>query len=122
MAYMSPEAKFFSASLISDGCMDLVTIPGNLPLMTSLKVLLDFEAGKGFENPNVTYKKITAYRIIPRNQDSGFISVDGEKVPFGPIQAEIHQCLGRVISKAGKYEAEGPTNWDKVSLADRLIA
>ncbi|KAM5354378.1 hypothetical protein ACJ41O_001027 [Fusarium nematophilum] len=122
MAYMSPDANFFSASLISDGCMDLVTIDGDLPPFTALKVLLDVESGKSFENPHVTYKKISAYRIIPRNQDSGYISIDGENCPFGPIQAEIHQGLGRVISKAGKYEAAGPANWDKVTLADRIHA
>lgn len=122
MAYMSPDANFFSASLISDGCMDLVTIDGDLPPFTALGVLLDVEADKLFDNPHVTYKKITAYRIIPRNQDDGFISIDGEKIPFGPIQAEIHQGLGRVISKAGKYEAKGPANWDKVALSDRIHA
>ncbi|UPL03762.1 hypothetical protein LCI18_014696 [Fusarium solani-melongenae] len=122
MAYMSPDANFFSASLISDGCMDLVTIDGDLPPFTALGVLLDVEADKLFDNPHVTYKKISAYRIIPRNQDDGFISIDGEKIPFGPIQAEIHQGLGRVISKSGKYEAKGPANWDKVALSDRIHA
>ncbi|KAJ4257427.1 sphinganine kinase lcb4 [Fusarium torreyae] len=120
MAYMSPDAPFFAASLISDGLMDLVTIDGDLPIFTALRVLLDVEAEKLFDNPHVTYKKISAYRIIPRNQDDGYISIDGERLPFGPFQAEIHQGLGRVISKAGKYEASGPTNWDKVTLADRI--
>lgn len=122
MAYMSPDANFFSASLISDGCMDLVTIDGDLPPLTALQVLLDVESGKFFDNPHVTYKKISAYRIIPRDQDDGYISVDGERIPFGPIQAEIHQGLGRVLSKTGKYEAEGPINWDKVTVADRIHA
>ncbi|KAF4962092.1 hypothetical protein FSARC_9826 [Fusarium sarcochroum] len=120
MAYMSPDAPFFAASLISDGLMDLVTIDGDLPIFTAIRVLLDVEAEKLFDNPHVTYKKISAYRIIPRNQDDGYISIDGERLPFGPFQAEIHQGLGRVISKAGKYEASGPTNWDKVTLADRI--
>ncbi|KAH7144075.1 ATP-NAD kinase-like domain-containing protein [Dactylonectria macrodidyma] len=122
MAYMSPDANFFTASLIADGCMDFVTIDGNLPPLTALKVLLDVEAGKSFDNPHVTYKKITAYRIIPRNQDDGYISIDGEKLPFGPFQAEIHPGLGRVISKAGKYEGGGPADWDKVTVADRIHA
>ncbi|EWZ37885.1 ATP-NAD kinase-like domain-containing protein [Fusarium oxysporum Fo47] len=120
MAYMSPDAPFFAASLISDGLMDLVTIDGDLPFFTAIKVLLDVEAEKLFDNPHVTYKKISAYRIIPRDQEDGYISIDGEKCPFGPFQAEIHQGLGRVISKSGKYEAAGPKNWDKVTLADRI--
>lgn len=119
---MSPDANMFQASLISDGCMDLITINGDVSPFTGLKVLLDADSGKLFDNPLVTYKKITAYRIIPRDQEDGFISVDGEKIPFGPIQAEIHQGLGRVISKNGKYESNGPANWDKVTLADRIHA
>ncbi|KAF4453937.1 sphingosine kinase [Fusarium austroafricanum] len=115
MAYMSPDAPFFAASLISDGLMDLVTIDGDLPFFTAIKVLLDVEAERLFDNPHVTYKKISAYRIIPRDQEDGYISIDGEKCPFGPFQAEIHQALGRVISKSGKYEAAGPKNWDKSS-------
>ncbi|KAF7562051.1 hypothetical protein G7046_g2096 [Stylonectria norvegica] len=122
MAYMSPDANFFQASLISDGCMDLVTIDGDLSPFKSIKVLLDVESGKSFDNPHVSYKKITAYRIIPRNQNDGYISIDGEKIPFAPFQAEIHQGLGRVISKAGKYESEAPAHWDKVTMADRLHA
>ncbi|RGP66237.1 sphingosine kinase [Fusarium longipes] len=114
MAYMSPDAPFFAASLISDGLMDLVTIDGDLPFLTAIRVLLDVEAERLFDNPHVTYKKISAYRIIPRDQDDGYISIDGEKCPFGPFQAEIHQGLGRVISKSGKYEASGPKGWDKV--------
>ncbi|KAF5719715.1 sphingosine kinase [Fusarium mundagurra] len=122
MAYMSPDANFFSASLISDGCMDLVTIDGDLAPFTALNVLLDVEAGRSFDNPHVKYKKISAYRVIPRNQDDGYISIDGEKCSFGPIQAEIHQGLGRVISKTGKYESAGPPNWEKVSLVDHIHA
>ncbi|KAG8349603.1 hypothetical protein FVEN_g12219 [Fusarium venenatum] len=120
MAYMSPDAPFFAASLISDGLMDLVTIDGDLPFLTAIKVLLDVEAERLFDNPHATYKKISAYRIIPRDQDDGYISIDGEKCPFGPFQAEIHQGLGRVISKSGKYEASGPKGWDRVTLADRI--
>lgn len=122
MAYMAPDAHFFSASLISDGCMDLVMIDGNLSPITSVKMMLQVDSPKFFDNPHVQYKKISAYRIIPRDQEDGFISIDGEKIPFGPFQAEIHQGLGRVISKAGKYEADGPADWDKVTVSERIHA
>ena len=102
--------------------MDLVTIDGDLSVLTATKVLLESSSEKFFDNPHVTYKKITAFRIIPRDQKDGYISLDGESIPFGPIQAEIHQGLGRVITKAGKYEARGPVDWDKVTLADRIHA
>ncbi|KAH7160398.1 ATP-NAD kinase-like domain-containing protein [Dactylonectria estremocensis] len=122
MAYMGPNVNFFPASIISDGLMDLVTVDGDLSPVTAIRVMLKTDSPKFFDNPHVKYKKISAYRIIPRNQDDGFISIDGERIPFGPFQAEIHPGLGRVISKDGKYEAEGPANWDKVTVADRVYA
>ncbi|KAG6011513.1 hypothetical protein E4U43_008266 [Claviceps pusilla] len=108
MAYMAPAANFFPAALARDGCMDLVTINGDISPITATKLLYSVENGKFFDNPHVQYKKISAYRIIPRDQPDGYISIDGERVPFEPFQAEVHQGLGRVISKRGVYEATGP--------------
>lgn len=115
MAWMSADANFFPAALPSDGCMDLVTIDGDLSVVTATKTLLAVETGKFFDLPQVRYRKISAYRIIPRDQKDGFISIDGERIPFEPFQAEIHRGLGRVLSKRGKYEAAGPRGWESVS-------
>jgi hypothetical protein len=74
---------------------------------------LSVESGKFFHLPEVSYRKITAYRLIPKDQDSGYISVDGESVPFEALQAEIHQGLGRCLSPNGKhFEAPGPLGWE----------
>ncbi|OPB40449.1 Sphingoid long-chain base kinase [Trichoderma guizhouense] len=113
MAYMSPDANFFTAAVPTDGLMDLVMIPADISPVAVTKALLAVESGKFFDNPHVTYKKISAYRITPRNQETGYISIDGERIPFEPFQAEIHRGLGRVISKKGVYEAEGPAGWEK---------
>ncbi|KAG6001251.1 hypothetical protein E4U21_004538 [Claviceps maximensis] len=110
MAYMASSANFFPAALANDGCMDLVTINGDISPITATKLLYSVENGKLFDNPHVQYRKISAYRIIPRDQQDGFISIDGERVPFEPFQAEIHPGLGRVISKRGVYEARGPSD------------
>ncbi|KAM4066996.1 diacylglycerol kinase catalytic domain-containing protein [Hirsutella rhossiliensis] len=122
MAYMAPDINFFSAAIASDGCMDMVSIDGDLWPLTALKTLMSVETGKFFDSPHVSYKKVSAYRIIPREQEEGYISIDGERVPFAPFQAEVHRALGRVISKRGCFEADGPANWDSVSVAERLHA
>ncbi|POS87141.1 hypothetical protein EPUL_001499 [Erysiphe pulchra] len=110
MAYMASDANFFSAALPNDGLMDLVCINGDISRRLALKMLLAVENGKFFDMPGVWYRKILGYRIIPRNQEDGYISIDGERVPFQPFQAEIHKGLGTVISKNGYlYEALGPT-------------
>ncbi|OAA53055.1 sphingosine kinase [Cordyceps fumosorosea ARSEF 2679] len=122
MAYMAPDVHFFPAAMATDGCMDLITMNGDIPTFKALKAFLSVDSNKFFDLPYVHYKKVKAYRIIPRDQKDGYISIDGEKVPFEPFQAEVHQGLGRVISKRGMFEAEGPANWDKVTVSERLHA
>ncbi|ORY06670.1 sphingoid long chain base kinase-like protein [Clohesyomyces aquaticus] len=109
MAYMSPDANFFPASLPSDGCVDLVRIDGDIDRWTAIKTLDAISKHQFFDQPHVDYHKISAYRIIPKNQPDGYISIDGERVPFQPFQAEVHKGLGTVLSRSGHlYEARGP--------------
>ena len=107
MALMAPGANFFPATLPSDGHLDLVTVDGDISRMESLKSFLAVENGKFFDQPHVNYRKISAYRITP-HANRGYISIDGESVPFEPFQAEVHRGLGTVLSRSGHlYEADG---------------
>lgn len=115
LAFMAPDANFFPGALPADGCMDLVRINGDLAILKATSTLLAVESGKFFDMEQVRYQKIKAYRIIPK-QKEGYLSIDGEKFPFQPFQAEMHQALGRVISKVpGKFQAAGPNGWDKLA-------
>lgn len=108
MAFMAANTSPFPATLPHDGCMDLVTIDGDISRLASIRSILAVETGKFFDMPHVNYRKISGYRIIPKNQKDGYISIDGERVPFEPFQAEVHRGLGTVLSKSGHfYEAPG---------------
>lgn len=108
MAYMAPDANFFPASLPNDGHLDLVTVDGDISRVAAIQSLLAVENGKFFDMPHVTYRKISGYRIRPKAQEQGYISIDGERFPFEPFQAEVHKGLGTVLSKTGQlYEAPG---------------
>ncbi|KAJ5224617.1 uncharacterized protein N7469_008120 [Penicillium citrinum] len=108
MAIMSKDTNFFPASLPNDGLMDIVTIDGTVSRTTSLKMMTEIPEGRFFDMPDVAIRKARAYRLVPHDKD-GYISIDGEKVPFEAFQCEIHQGLGTVLSKSGHmYEAEGP--------------
>ncbi|KAF2739920.1 sphingoid long chain base kinase-like protein [Polyplosphaeria fusca] len=108
LAYMSPDANFFPASLPNDGCIDLIRIRGDIPRLTSIQTLLAIEKNTFFDLPHVDYQKVSAYRIIPKNQEEGYISIDGERMPFEPFQVEVHSGLGTVLSRTGHlYEAKG---------------
>lgn len=119
---MAPDVIFFNAAWINDGFMDLITVDGDVPAAKAPGLMLSVSNNSFFDNPLVTYRKVSAFRIIPKNQDDGYISIDGEKVPFEPFQAEVHQGLGMVITKRGLMEAPGPRNWDKVTMSERLMA
>ncbi|KAK4215296.1 sphingoid long chain base kinase 4 [Rhypophila decipiens] len=123
MAYMAPDANFFAAALSNDGLMDLVMTDGDIPVLKNIGLQLAMDSGHFFDSPLVTYRKVSAYRIIPRIPDAKCcISIDGEAFPWEPFQAEVHQGLGLTLSKKGLYEAPGPLNWDKVTTTERLLA
>lgn len=108
MAIMSKDTNFFPASLPNDGLMDIVTIDGTVSRATSLKMMTEIETGGFFDMPDVKIRKAIAYRLVP-HQKEGYISIDGERVPFEAFQCEIHQGLGTVLAKSTHvYEADGP--------------
>ncbi|KAI1382922.1 sphingoid long chain base kinase [Hypoxylon trugodes] len=114
MAWMAPDANFFPAACPNDGLIDVVFNNGDISAAKYVELLTSAETGHVFDNPHVTYRKVAAYRFTPRNQKDGYISIDGEHTPFEPFQVEVHQGLGTVLSKSGKYEAAGPPDWEKV--------
>ncbi|KAK3318038.1 ATP-NAD kinase-like domain-containing protein [Apodospora peruviana] len=123
MAYMAPDMNFFSAALANDGLMDLVITNGDISLAKNIGLQLSIDSGHFFDSPLVMYRKVSAYRLIPRPQATKCcISIDGEALPYEPFQAEVHQGLGLTLSKKGVFDAPGPLNWDKVTNTDRLMA
>lgn len=108
MAIVSKDANFFPAALPNDGLLDIVTIDGTISRTTSLKMMSEVPQGGFFDMPEVKIRKALAYRLVP-HQKEGYISVDGEQVPFEALQVEVHKGLGTVLSKSGHvYEADGP--------------
>jgi len=116
MAYMTADTNFFPAALPSDGYQDMICIDGDLPRWKALKSFLEVEHGGLFGLDYVNYRKVTGYRLIPKpsgrsgpnGEDDGYISIDGERIPYGPFQVESHRGLGTVLSKNGRlYEARG---------------
>ena len=83
MAFMSADANFFPACLPCDGLLDLIMINGDIPRKRALQMLLAVQEGTLFDMPEVSVRKISGYRLIPR-QKEGYISIDGERIPFEP--------------------------------------
>jgi len=105
---MAADANFFQGALPNDGHMDMLCIDGDIGVKRQMQMMMSIESNKLFDMPGVTYKKILGYRIIPKNQNDGYISIDGERVPFQPFQAEVHKGLGTVLTRSGHmFEAPG---------------
>lgn len=131
MPLMSPDAPFFTGALPADGKMDMINISGLTPRTTALHMLTTVGEGTLMNYTEVSYRKVLAYRITPRvaptpnsrrirakigrwlggagKQKEGLIAIDGERVPFEPLQVEVMPALGTVLSKRGAvYEFDGP--------------
>ncbi|KAI0457553.1 sphingoid long chain base kinase-like protein [Xylaria acuta] len=113
MAWMAPTANFFPAAIMNDGLMDVIINDGDISPLKYIDLMTSVETNKHFDKPVLSYQKVVAYRFTPRNQADGYISIDGERVSFEPFQVEIHPGLGTVLSKNGRYEADGPPGWEK---------
>src|ERR1700712_2128329 len=96
---MGENARVFRPAHHNDGTMDLLLINGNISRRSTLQIYAAVEHGNLFDLPLVEYRKVLAYRWTPKNQDRGYISIDGESFPFEPFQAEIHKGLATVIMK-----------------------
>lgn len=73
-----------------------------------MMLLLSVENGGHFDRDVVRYRKVSGFRLVPR-QAEGYISIDGERIPFKGFQAEVHGGLGVTLSRSGRgYEASGP--------------
>ncbi|CAG8167022.1 unnamed protein product [Penicillium olsonii] len=108
MAIMSKDTNMFPATLPDDGLMDVVTIDGRVSRGTAITMMNEIPSGRFFDMPELNLRKASAFRLTP-HQKEGYISIDGERVPFEAFQAEVHQGLGTILTKSGRlYEAEGP--------------
>ncbi len=109
MPFMAPSTNVFPASLPCDGLVDLVTIDGDIPRSAAIRSMLAAENNTFFDMQHVHYRKISGYRLIPKlGRNGGSVSIDGERIPCEPWQAEVHRGLGMVLSRrGGVYEAKG---------------
>lgn len=124
MTYMAPDSPFFTAALVNDGLVDVVEIGGKHSFMQYMKMFTAVEKGKFFDNPLVSYRKVSAYRVTP-HQDKGYVSVDGEHYDFKPFQVEVHRGLGTVLTQNGMLASLGPWNMPETvadaTSADELV-
>ncbi|KAI5087427.1 sphingosine kinase 1 [Silurus meridionalis] len=81
-----------------DGYLHLLYVTAGISRPALLRLFLAMEKGTHLtcECPHLMYQRVQALRLEPITKP-GVITVDGEQVEYGPIQAQVHKGCGRII-------------------------
>lgn len=87
------------ASRLEDGIIHLIYVKAGISRQALLCLFLAMEKGTHLSTncPFVVYVKVRALRLVPYSP-KGTITVDGELVEYGPVQAQIYGRLARIIA------------------------
>ncbi|XP_008115402.1 sphingosine kinase 2 [Anolis carolinensis] len=94
-------ADLFAApfACFNDGLIHLAYVKAGISRAALIRLFLAMEKGTHFEQgcPHVTNIPVRAFRIEPLTH-KGIITVDGERVEYGPIQGQIHHGVANLIT------------------------
>lgn len=104
--HIGSDCFFAPAAQLNDGVIWLCIIRGGATRQDLLKFLLGLSSGThvtGTQNEYIKMVPVTAFRIEPLvdgggEMNHGHFTVDGERVEYGPIQAEVVPGLARVMA------------------------
>uniref|UniRef100_A0A1A9WZ90 sphingosine kinase n=1 Tax=Glossina brevipalpis TaxID=37001 RepID=A0A1A9WZ90_9MUSC len=97
--HLAADCLFAPDSQLNDGIIYLVIIRTGISRVQLLNFLLNMSSGTHLiEAPtsHIQVLRVTAFRIEPQDSD-GIITVDGERMEYGSIQAEIFPGLIKVM-------------------------
>ncbi|XP_031145368.1 sphingosine kinase 1 [Sander lucioperca] len=82
-----------------DGFIHLIYVRAGISRTALLKLFLAMEKGAHLTTncQHLVHTKVRALRLEPHSP-KGIITVDGEVVEYGPVQAEVHRGLARLIT------------------------
>ncbi|XP_053687379.1 sphingosine kinase 1-like [Sabethes cyaneus] len=99
-SHLSTECFFAPRSKLNDGVIWLLIIRAGVSRSQLLSFMLGLGSGTHIpaqENEYIKMIPVTAFRIEPSSGSTGHMTVDGERVEYGPIQAEIFPSLAKVM-------------------------
>ncbi|KAH8354692.1 hypothetical protein KR084_002581 [Drosophila pseudotakahashii] len=103
--HLSSDVFFAPESRLDDGLIYLVIIRSGVSRHQLLNFMLSLNTGTHLptdgEDPFIKVVACRAFRIEPSSSD-GILVVDGERVDYGPIQAEVMPGLINVMTTSGQ--------------------
>jgi diacylglycerol kinase family enzyme len=102
MPWMSEEDNPAPDAELDSGALDVLVVKG-VGRISTLNMFLGIGEGTHLKKPppGVSLVRATALRLDPRPRTAakpGLLDVDGEFVPFGPIEGRCHPRALRVLS------------------------
>ncbi|XP_025063571.1 sphingosine kinase 2 [Alligator sinensis] len=84
---------------LSDGLIHLCFVKAGVSRAALVRIFLAMEKGTHFEQacPHLSHVPVRAFRLEPLTR-KGILTVDGERVEYGPLQAQVHCGLARLIT------------------------
>nr|XP_034831270.1 sphingosine kinase 1 [Maniola hyperantus] len=97
-SYIGEDLFFAPSSLLSDGVMWMLIIKAGISRSQVLSFLIGMSQGNHSDANNEYIKMVpvSAFRIVPEGPN-GYLTVDGELVEYGPIQAEVFPNIVNVL-------------------------
>lgn len=99
--YMSSDFFGDRELAIGTGNIHLMWVDGNITRRRVLSMVTSAETGKHTELDEVYRIDVKAFRLEPLSPP-GIMTVDGETVHYGTMQAQVHPQLARVMSRRRK--------------------
>ncbi|XP_020809700.1 sphingosine kinase 2 [Drosophila serrata] len=97
--HLGIDCHFAPKAQMNDGTIFLILIRGGISRPHLLSFLYNMSSGTHLPEVNNEYVKVLkvrAFRLEPHD-NQGIITVDGERVEFGPLQAEVLPGIARVM-------------------------
>ncbi|KNC28417.1 hypothetical protein FF38_02126 [Lucilia cuprina] len=97
--HLATDCLFAPDSKLNDGIIYLVIIRAGIARSQLMQFLLNMSSGSHLSEAPTTHIQVipvTAFRIEPEDEE-GIITVDGERVGYGAIQAEIFPGLMKIM-------------------------
>lgn len=98
-SHLGIDCHFAPKAQLNDGKIYLILIRGGISRPHLLSFLYNMSTGTHLPEKNNAYVKVLpvrAFRLEPHD-NHGIITVDGERIEFGPLQAEMLPGIARVM-------------------------
>ncbi|EDV99534.1 sphingosine kinase 2 isoform X2 [Drosophila grimshawi] len=102
--HLASDCFFAPDSRLNDGLIYLVIIRSGVGRSQLLNFLLSMQRGSHLpaeQDPYIQVMPVRAFRIEPSGSN-GILTIDGERVDYGPIQAEVFPGLINVMTSTGQ--------------------